>query len=169
MTDPLLALMRRYHSRGVLVDTNILLLYFVGRFKREQVPNFKRTNQFTPEDFDLLDRLLSHFNRIVTTPNVLSEVNSLSAQLGEPAKTSYFSEFAKGIETLDEHYIESAAASRIEHFPKLGLTDCAIFQCAKGQFLVLTDDFRLYQLMDKSGVDVINFSHLREAAWTYPR
>ena len=41
MTDPLPTLMQRYRSRGVLVDTNILLLYFVGKFKREQVPNFK--------------------------------------------------------------------------------------------------------------------------------
>jgi rRNA-processing protein FCF1 len=166
MSDPLLALMQHYRSRGVLVDTNILLLYFVGRFKRELIPSFRRTDQFTPEDFDLLLRLLKRFQRIVTTPNILSEVNSLSAQLGEPAKTPYFQEFAQGIETLDEHYVESTAAARIEHFPKLGLTDCAILHCAKGQFLVLTDDSRLYQLMEKSGVDVINFSHLRAAAWT---
>ena len=90
MTDPLLALMQRYHSRGVLVDTNILLLYFVGKFKREQVPNFKRTAQFTPEDFDLLFRLLSRFDHIVTTPNVLSEVSNLSAQLGERRRLPIF-------------------------------------------------------------------------------
>jgi rRNA-processing protein FCF1 len=161
--------MRRYRSRGILVDTNILLLYFVGKFNRDQVPKFKRTNQFTPEDFDLLVRLLSLFKRIATTPNVLSEVSNLSGQLDGSARTAYFREFARGIETLDERYVESAAASRMEHFPKLGLTDSAIFHCSKGQFLLLTDDSRLYELTERSGIDVINFNHLRQAAWMQPR
>jgi hypothetical protein len=52
------SLILRYSQKGVLVDTNILLLYFVGKVNRERVARFKRTEQFLPEDFDILLRLL---------------------------------------------------------------------------------------------------------------
>ncbi|MHC4179441.1 MAG: PIN domain-containing protein, partial [Planctomycetota bacterium] len=156
----------RHSSSGVLVDTNILLLYFVGSFNREQIPRFKRTNQFAVDDYDLLVRLLSRFARVVTTPNILSEVNSLSGQMGEPAKTEYFQEFARGIATLDEQYVASAAASQRSEFPKLGLTDSGILHLAGGKYLVLTDDFKLCQFLERAGVDVLNFNHIRLIAWT---
>ena len=38
MTDPNVRLVERYCSRGVLVDTNILLLYFVGSFEPDEIP-----------------------------------------------------------------------------------------------------------------------------------
>ena len=169
MTDNLLTLMQRYRSRGVLVDTNILLLYFVGKFNRDQVQKFKRTSQYTPEDFDILVWLLSLFKRVVTTPNILTEVSNLSGQIGDPARTAYFREFAQGIETLEEHFVESKIASQMDLFPKLGLTDSAIFQCARGQFLVLTDDSTLYWVTERSGIDVINFTHLRQAELLRPK
>lgn len=166
MTDTVLCLLQRYRSRGVLVDTNILLLYFVGGFDRERVPRFKRTMQYTVDDYDLLARLLSRFERIVTTPNILSEVNSLSGQMGEPAKTEYFKEFARGIGALDERYVMSDTASKIDEFPRLGLTDSGIMLLADGSFLVLTDDFKLTQFLQKAGIDVLNFNHIRLIAWT---
>ncbi len=77
MSDHVLQLVERYRSRGVLVDSNVLLLYFVGAYQRQLVPRFKRTAQFTVEDYDLLVHFLSNFRRIVTTPNILTEVNGL--------------------------------------------------------------------------------------------
>ena len=75
MTDHILYLIQKYHSRGVLVDTNILLLRFVGDFDRDLIPRFKRTAQFVVEDYDLLKRLLVRFNSTITTPHILAEVN----------------------------------------------------------------------------------------------
>ncbi|MFH1264553.1 MAG: PIN domain-containing protein [Planctomycetota bacterium] len=165
MTDPVLGLIDRYRPRGVLVDTNVLLLHFVGGFDREKIPIFKRTQQFTAQDHELLVRLLARFVRVVTTPNILSEVNSLSGQMGEPMKTKYFEQFARGIDTLDEQYVRSADAAEIEQFPKLGLTDSGIMLLAKGNFLVLTDDLRLAYSLEQIGIDVLNFNHIRYLAF----
>ncbi len=52
MTDNVLTLIGRYRTRGVLVDSNILLLYFVGAF--DIWP--KATTWFSPPT------LLSRFN-----------------------------------------------------------------------------------------------------------
>jgi len=166
MMDSTLEIVQRYRSRGVLVDTNILLLYFVGGFAPSLIPRFKRTKTFVVEDYELLTRLLSRFHRIVTTPNVLSEVSSLSAQMGDPLKTKYFEHFAQRIAALDEHYVRSADAVTVRHFAKLGLTDSAIMDLAAGSYLVLTDDTTLYLFLENEGIDVVNFNHIRPLEWT---
>jgi hypothetical protein len=157
----LVELVRRHGPRGVLVDTNLLLVRFIGSFDRRLLGRFKRTQPFTSEDYDLLGSFLECFSRVVTTPHVLSEVNSLSGQLGEPARTRYFKEFAGRITTLDERYVASAEAAAAPQFPRLGLTDSGILYVAKSQILVLTDDFQLAGSLQHVGAAVVNFNHLR--------
>lgn len=86
-------LLSRYYAKGIIIDTNILLLYLVGRVNRERVPRFKRTAQFIPEDYDILLQLVNNFQKVITTPNILTEVNSLANQLGEPEKPRCLIEF----------------------------------------------------------------------------
>jgi len=161
MTDTLDGLIDRYQSRGLLVDTNILLLHFVGSFDRRLIPRFKRTMQFREEDYDLLTGLISRFRRLVTTPHVMSEVNSLSGQIGEPARTKYFAEFARQIAVLDEQYVPSATAAQVEQFVKVGLADSGILHLAGKRYLVLTDDARLFAILGHLGIDAVNFNHIR--------
>lgn len=164
MADPI-ELIDKYRPKGILVDTNLLLLYFVGKFDSRRITTFKRTSQFTPEDFQLLNRLLGQFARIVTTPNVLAEVNSLSGQWGEPARSKYFLRFADEIEALEEEYVESRVAGREQLFARFGLTDTAIALVARDRFLVLTDDLKLALLLEYRGMAVLNFNHIRPLAW----
>jgi len=167
VADNLPGLFSRYRSRGVLVDTNILLLFFVGTFDPRLIPQFKRTAQFTVEDFAILAPLLLSFRQIVTTPNILTEVSNLSGQIGEPRRRQYFTHFSQRIGVLNEvgrlaeKYTTSADIVRLDHFPRLGLTDSGIIQIAKGAYLVLTDDLMLYSSLSHAGVDVCNFNHLR--------
>ena len=166
MLNPLHSeLVQRYRTAGVLVDTNILLLFFIGSVERRLIKRFKRTQGFEQNDFDLTIGFLKLFeNRIVTTPHILTEVSNLAGQLG-PQKQRFFSYFAKGISQLIEHYEPSANLAQAESFAKFGLTDTAIVKLVKDQFLVLTDDFPLSNYLGKQGVDVLNFNHLRFASW----
>jgi rRNA-processing protein FCF1 len=151
----------RYRSAGVLVDANLLLMYFVGVFDREAIPRFKRTSQFTPEDFDLLYRFLSNFERVVTTPHILTEVSNLAGQLPDHLRERVFEKLALGIPLLEERYTASKTIASGAPFVRFGLTDSAVLHHARGQYLVLTDDFRLSQYLQHEGVDVFNFNHLR--------
>jgi len=162
MSDAMANLVERHRSRGVLVDTNILLLLFVGSFDRGRIARFKRTQQFTAGDFDRLTNVLSCFARIVTTPNILSEVSNLSGQLGEPDRARYFADFAGRIDLLDERYVPSKSAAAAAEFPRLGLTDSVILQLGKERLLVLSDDEPLCYYLERAGVDVINFNHVRD-------
>lgn len=163
MNEDSLRLVQRYRSQGVLVDTNILLLFIVGTFDRSLIARFKRTHQYTEQNFDLLVAFLTRFDRVVTTPNILSEVNSLSGQIGEPAKTRFFDHFSqkiRRIEAIKEEYVVSAEAAKIKHFSRLGLTDSGIAILVRGKYLVLTDDLPLYDHLVRGGIDAINFRHL---------
>jgi hypothetical protein len=162
MNEHVDCLLNRYKSRGVLVDANILLLHFVGSYDRSRLRQFKRTcDRYSAEDFDRLTWVLSRFDRVVTTPNILSEVSCLSPNWTEPARAQYFDTFAKGIADLSEHYVVSADVAKLSCFPSVGLTDAGIMQLAKGDYLVLTDDLELYGRLSNAGIDVLNFNHLR--------
>jgi sulfur relay (sulfurtransferase) DsrC/TusE family protein len=122
------SLFSQYRQKGVLVDTNILLLYFVGATSRERISRFNRTQNFTPEDYDLLLQVLDYFQTIATTPNVLTEVNSLANQLGEPERSQCFMLFAQNISILEETYVESREIVTDQQFTRFGLTDCGILR-----------------------------------------
>ncbi len=47
------------------------------------------------------------------------------------------------------------------YFTKCGVTDCTIMQTVRKKYLVVTDDFRLAQIMSQLDIDVINFNHVR--------
>ena len=66
------ALIEKHESKGVLVDTNLLVLFFVSLVNKRRIPEFKRTQDFTIDDFDLLVRLITWFGKLIATPHVLS-------------------------------------------------------------------------------------------------
>jgi len=158
-------LFSRYRSKGVLIDTNLLLVYFVGMYDPQRIPKFKRTVAFAVEDFYTLLAFFEFFDRVVTTPNILTEVNSFSNQLPDDIKPAYYPEFAKHLAGLEEHYIESRKVSPLAHFKKFGLTDAGIIELVRERFLVLTDDLKLANYLQNVGVDVINFNNLRSMNW----
>ena len=150
--------------RRILLDSNVLLLLYVGRFDRDRIQKFKNTAQFTSEDFDLLRDFIGRFNEAVTTAHVLTEVSNLSGQLAEPTRSIYFAHFAKQIPLLVDLTVASSLAAADLAFARLGLTDAAIAVLAKEQRVtVLTVDAPLYVHLLAVGVEVFNFNHLRSA------
>ncbi len=154
-------LLAKYRTRGILIDTNILLLYLVGLVNRQRIPRFKRTAQFIPEDYDLLLQIVDGFQKVITTPNIMTEVNSLANQLGEPERSQCLIIFAKLISRIIEKYTKSNLIANQEMFSRFGLTDCGIMYLAKDKYLVLTDDLKLSLYLKAQGIDVINFNNLR--------
>ena len=154
-----------YKNKGVLVDSNLLLVYVVGMYDPSRIARFKRTATFSIDDFYLLAQLLRFFQKVVTTPNILTEVNSFSNQLPEDIKPSYNPEFAKQITLLEEHYLASNRVSSVISFQRFGLTDSGIAELARGKYVVLSDDLKLVIYLQKEGIDAVNFNHIRYLTW----
>lgn len=69
MNDYLKRIIQVYSLKGLLIDTNLLLLYIIGSFNIELIGRFKRTAQFTTDDFDIVSDFLSLFVKKITTPH----------------------------------------------------------------------------------------------------
>ena len=63
----------------IVLDSNAFILYIVGRINPETISFHKRTSLYTAEDFYYLQELISNYDRIITCPNVLTEVDNLLA------------------------------------------------------------------------------------------
>lgn len=163
--DEIERLLLAYRSRGLLLDTNLLLVYVIGLWNPKQVGQFKRTASFCLEDFELLARLVQFFDQVITTPNILTEVNSLSNQLSEDFKSTYYSRFSEQIRLLNECYVPSLDVASMQTFARFGLTDSVIQQLTRDKYLVLTDDLKLSLHLQTNGIDALNFNHLRVLNW----
>lgn len=165
--DSLLAeLIAKYRSRGVLLDTNLLLLDVVGRHDPGLIRKHKRTATFSLEDFILLEELLDQFPTIVTTPHILAEVSNLSAQIHGSAIPGLRSAFAGRIQLLDERYCTGRQAVADRHFGRLGITDAGVLTLCQEHFLVLTTDATLATVLQSRGRDAINFRNFSPLSWS---
>ncbi len=159
------ALIEKYRSKAVLVDTNLLVLFLVGLVNKRRIPEFKRTQDFTIEDFEMLRHLVAWFGTLVTTPHVLSQVSDLATLAGSELRTVR-ELFSSLVQEMDEHYDSSKAAVMDALFLRLGLADTAIATVCSRGVLVLTSDLDLYLALQQRGADALNFNHVRALGWS---
>lgn len=154
-------LIQQYRHKGLLLDTNLILLLLIGRLNIERISQFKRTQSYTPDDYHLLTSVYEEFSRFATTPHVLTEVSNLLGQLQNQWKLEYFRVFAEYIHSVNEVAIATRKLAAHPDFVRFGLSDISILKAAATGYLVLTDDAPLSVLLDVNDAPVINFTHLR--------
>jgi len=149
---------------GLLVDTNLLVLLAVGTVNRNRIETFKRTRQYTENDFDLLVRVLNNFERLFTVAHVLAEVSNLTDLPGAERLQARLVLKAT-ITLLHEADMTSTRAAEDILYRDLGLVDAAIGAVARAnKCAVITDDLDLYLRLSRDEVRVFNFTHLRAQA-----
>lgn len=150
---------------GLLIDTNLLVLFAVGSVNRGCIENFKRTRKYTIADFELLLRLLGRAEPLYTVAHVLAEVSNLTDLSG--AERPKIQQLLKEtISLLTEAEITSARATEDSLYEGLGLVDAAIAAVAREhKCTVLTDDLELYLMLHREKLAALNFMYLRERAW----
>lgn len=153
-------LLKRYGGKPLVLDTNVLLLYWCASFDSGLVHTFKRLNSFSEDDIELLHYTLKSFKTINTTPHVLTEVSNLVNSLPAWRKEDWTSHFVRQVDMVEEHWI---AAETIVKTPAifLGLTDAALCVLASTH-VILTIDFPLSNYLESKRLNVLNFNHLRE-------
>ena len=159
------ALIEKHQAKGVLVDANLLVLLLVGRVNRRRIPAFKRTQNFTIEDSELLEHLVAWFGKLFATPHVLSQVSDLADLSGKDLRE--IRQLFKLVveEQIEETYDPSRALVADSLFERLGLTDAAIATVCSRGILVLTADVELQLALQHRGADALNFNHVRPLAW----
>ena len=155
--------LERLGMTGLIVDTNLLVLYVVGSVNRRRIESFKRTRQYLASDYDLLVGILGDFNPLYSVAHVLAEVSNLTDLSGDERMHARRI-LKETISRLTEVEMPSAQASQDPAYEELGLADAAISTAARiHSCTVLTDDLGLYLRLQRSGVNVLNFAHIRAA------
>lgn len=139
MNDYLLKLIQKYKFKGVLIDANILLLYIVGTVDINLIGRFKRTANFSEDDFYRVSKFIDIFDLKITTPHILTEVSDFIGNriLLQSALGIY-------VQSTEEKFLESKRIAATETFRRHGLADAAISETAKDSHLIVTDDNPLY-------------------------
>lgn len=144
--------------QDLLIDTNVLMLLLIGRWDRKRIPSFRRTATFTLADFDLLERTLPRYARLVTTAAVLTEVSN-------PMGNSFHRTIAATVVQVCGAFIEKGLPKNdvfADHaFSRLGFADASILAVTDANTVVLTDDVHLYLAALGQDFQAINFRHLR--------
>lgn len=156
MNDYLLKLFQKYKNKGILVDTNIFLLYVVGSIDINLIRNHSRTAKFTEEDFNRVSKFIAAFDIKITTPHILTEVSDL---LGNNPKLQIA--LRKYIEIMKEKFLQSRQIAETKTFLQFGLADAAISETAKDSYLVVTDDNPLFGYLTNQKIDAVSLDQIR--------
>lgn len=95
------SLVAKYGRRGLVIDSNLLILLLVGMTAKQSISSFKRTRMYSPEDFDLLVDFTKPFNKL-TTPNILTEVSNLTSYFRNKENVRYSKSFENILKRFKE-------------------------------------------------------------------
>jgi hypothetical protein len=146
-----------------LLDTNLLLLWLVGRTDAQLVYRFKRVQSFDAGDIGLLNRLLGDVP-MVTTPHVLAEVSNFVQQAPLDKRTLLAEAFRQFALNHLELYEEAKVLAHNKTFMMYGLAEAGLFDLA-GRHHVITVDYRLAGQIQAAGLSATNFNHVRAASY----
>lgn len=153
-------------SGTLFIDTNLLLVLLIGVLDPAQIERFKRTKDYGRKDFELLRAFVGNYDRLLTTPNILTEVSNFVGQLSEPLRRrAYITLKNLTDSTIEEQYWPTTELTQFPAFPMLGLADVSVFAAAESGVTILTADFPLYNRLTSAGLVAINYTHLRVGAW----
>ena len=110
----------------IFVDANLLVLLVVGETDKKLIVKHRRLREFQEEDYERLVRLINQVDKVLVTPNTLTEASNLLAYHGEPERSRFFEVLRILIEEHEEIVVTSKTASRNKEFKRLGLTDAAL-------------------------------------------
>lgn len=153
-------LLKKHSANGLLVDTNLLLLFVVGGYDRRRIENFKRTATYSQRDFQRLGWLVGQFKHLWTTPNILTEVDNLGRQLPRNEWHGFAASLSRLTLKMTAAVVSSANAVVEREFARLGLADTVTLS-TNSKFLLLSDDLNLCLAAQLRKIDAINFNHLR--------
>ena len=144
---------------GAYIDSNLLVLLVVGSLDRNLIARHRRSRRFSPDDYDRLLALLQPLDKILVTPNTLTEASNL---LSSSRDSRLMACLRALIENGEEIIVSSRVAARNRMFGRLGLTDAALLEVVSAETPLITVDFDLYGAALAKGEGVaVNFTHFR--------
>jgi predicted nucleic acid-binding protein len=154
----------KYSPRGILIDTNLLVVFLSVSFDPQCVGN-GRAQAYSKSDVELIVSVIERFGKMIVTPHVMAETSNLLRKDFKGKKRDELMRHIYGIFCIESDGFQEHAVDRKTIkpyvFQRLGFTDSAL-AVATGHFPIFTADLNLHIAVGSSGGDSINFWHLKE-------
>ena len=148
---------------GMALDTNLLMLFVIGNAIGDVVG--KRLKKYTQDDWIVLRSYLERADRLISTPNVWTEVSNICT-FGVRGDWEHRirANLIVSIHGAIEIVRPSCEVIADPDFARLGLTDCVWLSVLNDEddMVLLTDDIPLYNVALSGVLNVQNFTHLRD-------
>jgi len=157
----------KYSNRGIIVDTEPLLVLIVGNFDPSELIHIGDEN-YNEKDSKILFSFLSKFNRLIITPYVIAELSNLANK--RLTKAGNFKRFVLECQSVFKNYTESRIKKdkilNRKEAQWLGFPDVSILISSENENLpILIKEAPLLRECAKLGIKTIDFGSLRA---TYP-
>lgn len=151
------------NRRGLILDTNLLLLLVTGNASRDYIRIHKRLTCFNDRDFVRLSTLVSGFDRLVFTPHVLAETSNFVRQVSDPARSRIHDSLCELVGLFEEEFTECKVVCGSPASAALGITDSVLMTLVSRGHALLTVDAGLYHRACAISENAYNFNHERES------
>lgn len=125
------------------IDSNLLVLLAVGAVDRSQVGRHRRARNFVPEDYARLMAIVAALERVLVTPNTLTEASNL---LQSRSDRRFLAALRFIVAESEEIVVASADATRNDAFLRLGLADAVLLEAISKTRPLFTADHDLYRV-----------------------
>lgn len=147
--------------KPIVTDTSPLLLLLIGFYNTDAIENFRRfSKKYDSEDYDLLFQYVAK-RKVIVTPHVLSEISSFAKMELKNRFSEFIEENRPILGEIDEEHVSKAHILASPELVKFGFTDTSIILAAKeNDALVLTDDFPLWGICKKAGLETKHMTEI---------
>lgn len=160
----------RYRPEGLIIDTNILIVFLIGNYDRSFMDGCGIVNntdrKYTSSDIGLLKTIFRRFNKLVLMPQVIAELSNIAItkpNFGD-RHLPYLESVISFLKKTDEGHQEYSClwGMELKTLKDFGFTDMTMFEFAKKTGMpILTDEHMLYGYSLAKGVPVIKFQHIK--------
>lgn len=149
--------------RGIILDTNLLLLYLVGSWNRECISTEKRLvgHGLDSMVYDGIVTIISKFPQLVVTTHILTELCNLSDSLNKKNDGQFFRFITDWLQDTKERRNEARHLTKIELFHQLGLADSSLIQASLNGYFVLTIDVECAEAISRAKGNGLNYNNIR--------
>lgn len=152
--------------KGIVVDTNLLILLLIGIYDPDEIEKNKRlrNKNFEKEDFYKLRSIIDIVSdKIIITPNILTEVTNLTENFNQETGFAFFKFMEEAVKLFEEYNINSneIILNNQTAFYKFGLTDSSIANLSKENYLIITIDLPLFHFLSSQDLPALNYNSFR--------
>lgn len=143
--------------RDVIIDTNIFILFLAGQINENKIGRYTRNSLYSKEDYYFLLRILADYDRIITSPNIFTEVDNILNRIQGEDKYRYLILVKTIFKQTLEKYIKTETVAENWFFDSLGITDSSILMMATDCDLLISGDASLCDYAKSLNIKTFDF------------